>query len=61
MSHELFYDKELRCDNCKELGAFDFMGDYYCTKCLLVDEDGTVIGVDESRYVPEQQAEEEEK
>jgi hypothetical protein len=22
------------CDSCGHIGAFDFMGDYYCAECL---------------------------
>jgi hypothetical protein len=29
-----FY-KNMPCDNCGKTGAFDFMGDYYCTDCAI--------------------------
>ena len=45
MSKGVEYQPELRCDNCGELGAFDFMGGHICSDCLIVDEDGIVIGV----------------
>ena len=45
MSKEVKYNNKQVCDNCKKEGAFDFMGDYFCSDCLLVDEDGTVVGI----------------
>ena len=27
------FDVKAVCDNCGEVGAFDFMGDLLCTKC----------------------------
>lgn len=31
------FKKEARCDDCGAKGAWDFMGDYICTKCLDAD------------------------
>jgi hypothetical protein len=28
------YEPDAYCDDCGCLGAFDVMGDYYCSKCL---------------------------
>ena len=33
-SREAPYDKHKECDNCGEMGAHDFMGDYLCDKCV---------------------------
>lgn len=33
MSRDVPWDKEAVCDNCGEVGAFDFMGDYFCDRC----------------------------
>lgn len=30
---EVPYDPKLKCDNCGNVGAFDFMGDYFCDVC----------------------------
>ena len=32
------FDPDLRCDICNCLGAYDFMGDYICSKCLAESE-----------------------
>lgn len=32
---EITFDKNAICDNCGKKGAFDFMGDYYCTDCTI--------------------------
>jgi hypothetical protein len=37
-SREAPYDKHKECDNCGEKGAHDFMGDYFCDKCVSYDE-----------------------
>ena len=35
MTERVFpYDPLETCDECGQLGAFDFYGDYYCTNCL---------------------------
>ena len=28
------FDQEAICDGCGQQGAYDFMGDYYCDKCI---------------------------
>lgn len=33
MDREVPYDKNLICDCCGKKGAFDFMGDYFCSDC----------------------------
>lgn len=35
------FDKDAICDECGKLGAFDFMGDYYCDECAskLIQEE----------------------
>ena len=33
-SREAPYDKHKKCDNCGDRGAQDFMGDYFCDKCV---------------------------
>ena len=45
MSREVEYNPKYVCDNCKKEGAFDFMGDYFCFDCLLIDKDGKVVGI----------------
>ena len=37
------YDKHKECDNCGERGAYDFMGDYFCGKCLSYTDSDSVI------------------
>jgi hypothetical protein len=39
---EVPYDPALVCDNCFHVGAFDFMGDYFCGDCLESDENDEV-------------------
>lgn len=34
MSRDAPFDPDLKCDNCGGSGAFDFMGDYFCSDCL---------------------------
>lgn len=33
MSREIPYEPDLICDSCGKAGAFDFMGDAFCTQC----------------------------
>lgn len=33
MSREVQFDADKKCDKCRNLGAFDFMGDYICAEC----------------------------
>ena len=33
------YEPNERCDNCGRLGAFDFMGDLLCPKCIQNEDD----------------------
>lgn len=28
------WDADEKCDACGQLGAYDFMGDYICDKCI---------------------------
>jgi len=37
MSRYVPFDKDAVCDGCGALGAFDFMGDFFCQKCLTKD------------------------
>jgi len=30
---EVPFDEDATCDGCGKIGAFDFMGDFYCPKC----------------------------
>jgi len=34
MSREIPFIDTATCDECGKLGAFDFMGDYYCDDCM---------------------------
>ena len=34
MSKDIPFNPELQCDNCDEVGAYDFMGDYLCPNCI---------------------------
>jgi len=34
MSREVPFDKDASCDRCGNVGAWDFMGDYYCDECV---------------------------
>ena len=42
-SREAPYDKHKECDNCGEMGAHDFMGDYFCDKCVSYADSDSVI------------------
>ncbi len=35
MSRDIMFEEGLICDNCGKVGAFDFMGDYYCSDCAV--------------------------
>ena len=49
-SREAPYDKHKECDNCGEMGAHDFMGDYFCDNCVISypDPDSVIqkVGLD---------------
>jgi hypothetical protein len=34
MDREIEFEKDLKCDVCGKLGAYDFMGDYICQECI---------------------------
>ena len=34
MSRTIPYEPNTECDDCSKMGAFDFMGDYFCPECL---------------------------
>jgi|GEM_PF-6308042 hypothetical protein len=38
MRRNVPFEKNLRCDGCGVLGAFDFMGDFYCVACMQDDD-----------------------
>jgi hypothetical protein len=35
MNRDISYNDKLICDNCGNQGAYDFMGDYYCSDCAV--------------------------
>lgn len=35
MDRDVKFNPKLICDNCGKMGAFDFMGDYYCPDCAI--------------------------
>ena len=35
MPREFKFNDREKCDNCGTLGAFDFMGDYFCNDCII--------------------------
>jgi hypothetical protein len=35
MSRDIAFEEDAICDGCGAAGAFDFMGDFLCEKCLL--------------------------
>ena len=39
MNREVPFDTNALCDECGEVGAFDFMGDLICAKCLEKSND----------------------
>lgn len=39
MSREVPFDKNAICDACGSKGAFDFMGDYFCSNCARPQPD----------------------
>ena len=49
-SREAPYDKHKECDVCGEMGAHDFMGDYFCDNCVISypDSDSVIqtVGLD---------------
>ena len=49
-SREAPYDKHKECDNCGEMGAHDFTGDYFCDNCVISypDPDSVIqkVGLD---------------
>ena len=49
-SREAPYDKHKECDVCGEMGAHDFMGDYFCDNCVISypDPDSVIqkVGLD---------------
>lgn len=34
MNRDIPYEENEKCDVCGQKGAFDFMGDFICEKCL---------------------------
>jgi len=40
---DIEYDDKAICDGCGHKGAFDFMGDLYCSACISSDKDGNVV------------------
>ena len=47
MSRDVPFDPDTKCDNCGVVGAFDFMGDYFCSGCLATCEScGHVFVID---------------
>ena len=51
-SREAPYDKHKECDVCGEMGAHDFMGDYFCDNCVISypDPDSVIqkVGLDDA-------------
>lgn len=39
MNRDIPFDEKATCDGCGKLGAFDFMGDYYCEECIKKELD----------------------
>lgn len=35
MDRDIPFDKTAICDWCGAIGAFDVMGDFYCSNCIL--------------------------
>ena len=42
MSRDVPYEADAICDRCGAKGATDYMGDYFCHKCVGPDKDGVV-------------------
>jgi hypothetical protein len=38
MDREIPFEKDTKCDIYGKLGAFDFMGDYICERCLKPED-----------------------
>jgi len=34
MTRDVPFDENAMCDICGKLGAFDFMGDFFCSECI---------------------------
>lgn len=34
MAREIHFEANETCDRCGDLGAWDFMGDYFCRECV---------------------------
>lgn len=47
MSREVPYEEETKCDKCGRTGAYDFMGDFLCGRCIYDNEDELDIGEEE--------------
>lgn len=43
MGREIAFDETAKCDYCDNVGAFDFMGDYFCPDCAckIYEQDTT--------------------
>jgi len=50
MSKDIRFYPEVQCDNCDAVGAFDFMGDYLCEKCIDFQIDDVFEEVDYDDY-----------
>lgn len=35
VSRDIPFERNATCDNCGRIGAFDYMGDYWCGACSL--------------------------
>jgi len=42
MDREIPYEENSVCDGCGHIGAYDFVGDYYCDDCITCGVDGIV-------------------
>jgi len=39
MNRDVPYDEDAKCDDCGNMGAYDFMGDYICEECVAKYDD----------------------
>lgn len=47
MNREVPWTEDAHCDVCGQLGAYDFMGDYICHKCIMLEKESDAGNPDE--------------
>lgn len=47
MSRDVPFNPNAKCDTCGRIGAYDFMGDYICTKCSKIPKEDPIPSLPE--------------